>query len=178
MGSPTDAELLAGDEHAFGSFYERHVGVVTAYVARSARRPEVTFDIVAETFARALEHRGRFDPQRGPGGIAWLLGIARNLLIDAARRGRVADAARVRLRLEPIQLDDEQLQRVHDRGRVDLRAALQNLPPLQQEAVVARIVADEPYPVIAARVGCSEQVIRQRVSRGLAQLRRTTQEGS
>jgi len=38
---------------------------------------------VAETFARALEHRGAYDPRRGP-AIAWLLGIARNLLLDLA----------------------------------------------------------------------------------------------
>src|SRR3954452_1597582 len=58
----TDVELLADD---FGAFYERHVDTVTAYIARRPRRPEQTFDLVAETFARALEHRGRYDTSRG-----------------------------------------------------------------------------------------------------------------
>src|SRR5213593_445003 len=57
----TDAELLADD---FGAFYERHVETVTAYLARRARRPELTFDLVAETFACALEHRARYDARR------------------------------------------------------------------------------------------------------------------
>ena len=100
-----------------------HVTAVTAYVARRVRRPDLTFDLVAETFARALEHRDRYDPRKGP-EIAWLFGIAHNLIVDAARRGRVADAARVRLGMEPIALDDEQLERIVERGRTDLREAL------------------------------------------------------
>src|SRR3954470_18226012 len=120
----TDAELLADD---FGAFYERHVDTVTAYLSRRTRRPDQTFDLVAETFARALEHRSRYDARRGP-AIAWLLGIARNLVVDAARRGRVADAARVRLGMEPITLDDAQLERINERGSVELADALAALP--------------------------------------------------
>jgi RNA polymerase sigma factor (sigma-70 family) len=155
----------------FGAFYEEHVSAVTAYVARRAGRPDLTFDLVAETFARALEHRDRYDPHRGP-AIAWLFGIARNLMVDAARRGRVADAARVRLGMEPIALDDEQLARITERGSTGLAEALSRLPASQREAVIRRVLAEQEYPEIASHVGCSEQVVRQRVSRGLAALRR------
>ena len=156
----------------FGAFYEAHVSAVTAYVARRARRPDLTFDLVAETFARALEHRDRYDPRRGP-AIAWLFGIARNLMVDAARRGRVADAARVRLGMEPIALDDEQLARDHRaRQHRARRGARRGCPASQREAVIRRVLAEQEYPEIASHVGCSEQVVRQRVSRGLAALRR------
>jgi RNA polymerase sigma factor (sigma-70 family) len=163
-----DAELLEDD---FGAFYERHVTTVTAYVARRASRPDLTFDLVAETFARALEHRARYEPRRGP-AAAWLLGIAHNLIVDAVRRGRVADAARLRLGMTPIALDDEQLERIVERGNTELGQALANLPESQREAVLRRVLAEQEYPEIAERVGCSEQVVRQRVSRGLAALRR------
>jgi RNA polymerase sigma-70 factor (ECF subfamily) len=155
----------------FGAFYEAHVTAVTAYIARRARRPELTFDLVAETFARALEYRDRYDPRRGP-EVAWLFGIARNLMVDAARRGRVADAARVRLGMEPIALDDEQLRRIDEHGSTPLVSALADLPEPQREAVIRRVLAEQEYPEIASQVGCSEQVVRQRVSRGLAALRR------
>ena len=171
-GSESDGELLAsvaaGD---FGVFYERHVTAVTSYVASRVGAPDLTFDVVAETFARALEHRGRYDPDRGP-AVAWLVGIARNLIADAGRRGRVDAAARRRLGFARIALDDEQLALIEERGRIDFRAALSALPADEQEAVLRRVLADEPYPLIAARVGCSEQVVRKRVSRGLARLRR------
>jgi hypothetical protein len=82
----TDAELLADD---FGAFYERHVDTVTAYLARRTRRPEQAFDLVAETFARALEHRRRYDAARGP-AIAWLLGVS-DPPARVARAGRAAE---------------------------------------------------------------------------------------
>ncbi|WCB92058.1 RNA polymerase sigma factor [Baekduia alba] len=160
----------------FGTFYERHVGVVTSYVARRVGgRPELVFDVVAETFARALENRAQYDATRGP-EVAWLIGIARNLLYDAARRRRVDAAARRRLDMAPIHLDAEQLARIEERGAVDLRGALADLPADQREAVLRRVLAEQPYTAIAADIGCSEQVVRQRVSRGLARLRRTLEE--
>jgi RNA polymerase sigma factor (sigma-70 family) len=175
--TPDDAALLAAERPgAFGDFYERHVGTVTSYASRrTGGRPELAFDIVAETFARALERRAQYDPTRGP-AVAWLLGIARNLLYDAARRRRVDADARRRLGMAPVHLDDEQLARIEARGAVDLTAAMAALPGAQREAVLRRVLAEEPYPTIAADVGCSEQVVRQRVARGLARLRRTLEE--
>jgi RNA polymerase sigma factor (sigma-70 family) len=176
-GSASDRELLAnGGPVDFGFFYERHVGAVTAYVAVRVRAADVTFDVVAETFARALEHRGRYDPARGP-AVAWLVAIARNVIVDAWRRGRVDASARRRLGVARIALDDEQLAVIEERGRIDLREALSTLPADEREAVLRRILDEEPYASIAARIGCSEQVVRKRVSRGLARLRRDLEGG-
>ena len=90
LSEQSDAELLAsGTPGDFGVFYDRHLGVVRSFVwASRARQPEVVFDLVAETFARALEKRAQFDPARGP-AVGWLLGIARNLIVDSVRRGQV-----------------------------------------------------------------------------------------
>jgi RNA polymerase sigma-70 factor, ECF subfamily len=166
-GLRRDSELNSD----FAAFHERHVGLVTAYLGRRVARPDLVFDLVAETFARALANRDQYDERRGP-PVAWLLGIARNLVVDAARRGRVADEARRRLGMAPILLDDEAIERVELRASVDLRRLLAELPESQREAVVRRVLADEPYAVIAEHIGCSEQVVRQRVSRGLAAMRR------
>lgn len=168
---------MGGLTEDFGAFYERHVSAVTAYVARRVGRADLTFDVVAETFARALEHRDDYDPERGV-AVAWLFGIARNVVIDSARRGRVADAARRRLGMTAVTLDDEQLARIDERGRIDLAEALSALPRDQREAVIRRVLAEEPYTAIAERLGCSEQVVRQRVSRGLAALRRNLEESA
>jgi RNA polymerase sigma-70 factor (ECF subfamily) len=167
----SDAVLLqSGKPGDFGLFYDRHLGGVSSYVARRVHGPEVAFDVVGETFARAMEHRAQFDPARGP-AIGWLFGIARNLIVDAGRRGQIEAASRMRLGMAAIELDDEQLVRIIEHGRVDLREALASLPADQREAVLRRVVLDESYTVIAGELRCSEQVVRQRVSRGLAQLR-------
>ena len=50
---------------------------------------------------------------------------------------------------------------------------LADLPADQREAVRRRVLAEDDYATIAADLECSEAVVRQRVSRGLATLRRT-----
>jgi RNA polymerase sigma-70 factor (ECF subfamily) len=167
----TDAALLSGARpEDFGTFYDRHLRAVAAYVAGRVGQPEVRFDVVAETFARALERRVQYDPARGS-AIAWLLGIASNLIVDGARRGRVEAASRKRLGMEPVELDDEQLTAIAEHSGDDLQAALAATPGLQRDAVMRHIVLGESYAVIAEDLATSEQVIRKRVSRGLASLR-------
>jgi RNA polymerase sigma-70 factor (ECF subfamily) len=176
LSGPSDAELLgSGTPAGYGVFYDRHLGVVRSYVASRVGRPEVMFDVVAETFARALEKRALFDPARGP-AVGWLLGIARNLIVDSARRGQVEAVSRVRLGMAAVELDDEQLVRIVEHGRGELRAALGSMPADQREAVLRRVVLDESYTTIAGQLRCSEQVVRKRVSRGLASLRANLEE--
>lgn len=174
----SDHELLhGGGAGSFRIFYERHAPAVVAYIARRTRQPELVLDVVAETFARALEHRLQYDASRGP-AIAWLLGIARNEILGVIRHGRAADGYRKRLGMPPIELDDEALSVMREHTTVELRDALATLTPEQREAILRRVLAEEPYPQIAEHVGCSEQVVRKRVSRGLATLRQTLEGGA
>lgn len=167
----SDVELLAsGAPGDYGVFYDRHLNAVRSYVASRIRQPEVTFDLVAEAFARALEKRAQFDPARGT-ATAWLLGIARNLIVDSVRQGQVEAASRVRLGMAAVELDDEQLTRIIEHCEGDLPAALGSMAADQREAVLRRVVLDESYTTIAGELRCSEQVVRKRVSRGLASLR-------
>jgi RNA polymerase sigma-70 factor (ECF subfamily) len=171
-----DRDLLRSTDAAdFGRFYQRHVGTVVSFLGSRVQGPEIVFDLTSEAFARALERRRQYDPARGP-AVAWLLGITRNLLIDSVRRSRVAVDSRVRLGMAPIELEDEQLERVEARSRVDLRALLATLTVEQREAVVRRFLLDEPYNEIATSLSCSEQVVRKRVSRGLDSLRQAIEE--
>lgn len=174
--SAEDAALLASrDPDDFGRFYERHVGAVVSYLGPRVRGADVVLDLTAETFARAFERRGAYDPARGP-AVAWVLVIARNLLIDSVRRARVVDESRRRLGVAPIAVDDAQLELIETRSRVDLRSLLARLPAEQSEAIVRRFLLQESYPEIAERLACSEQVVRKRVSRGLASARQAAKE--
>jgi RNA polymerase sigma factor (sigma-70 family) len=173
----TDEELLArssrGDDQAFAAFFDRHLAAVTAYFRVRVPEPEVAYDLAAETFAAVIVAARKFDPARGS-GAGWLFGIARNKLLESLRRGRVEAAARRRLGLEPQLLDDGDIQRVDDLAEIGepmLNELLSNLPEPQRHAVIARVVDEQPYEQIAANLGCSEMVVRQRVHRGLARLR-------
>jgi RNA polymerase sigma-70 factor (ECF subfamily) len=178
-GDEDDEELLSdGGAEGFGRLYERRLGLVRGYLrTRIGGQPDLVLDLVAETFARALERRAQFDAQRGT-VVVWLLAIARNLLVDAVRTGRVDDASRRRLAMERIVLEEGDLEWIEREGDSELERALSRLPVGQREAVERRVVDEESYAAISSRVGCSEQVVRKRVSRGLATLRRNAREGT
>lgn len=172
----TDEELLTatgrGDDAAFAVFYRRHLDPVVAFLRRRVREPEQAFDLAAETFAVVALRPGDF---RGEGAAtAWLYGIARNVLRSSLRRGRIEDAARRWLGAEPVALTDADLAAVEDRaaaGGEALVTALAALPEPTRRALLARVVEEREYPDIAAELECSEQVVRQRVHRGLARVR-------
>jgi RNA polymerase sigma-70 factor (ECF subfamily) len=56
-----------------------------------------------------------------------------------------------------------------------VEAWLSDLPADQREAVRRRVLDEADYPTIASELECSEAVVRQRVSRGLAALRKGLQ---
>jgi RNA polymerase sigma factor (sigma-70 family) len=173
LGRLSDGQLLAAAAsrpEAFGVFYDRYRDPVLAYFARRVAQPEVAADLMAEVFAAALLALHRGAAVESPS--AWLFGIARNALADAYRRGRAETGARVELMLEPLVLEDADLERIEALGG-DAEPALATLRSDEREAVRARIVDERDYAEIAAELGCSEAVVRKRVSRGLARLRNT-----
>lgn len=172
-GEPDDEllRLSRREPEAFGVFYRRHEREVIAYMLRRTRDRELAADLTAETFAAALLSVGRYR-RRPESAVAWLFGIARNVLARSLERQRVDDRARRRLGMAPLVFGDEQLEAL-DGVLADVRVSrlLEELPADQAEAVSARVLGDEPYADIAARLRCSESVVRKRVSRGLAGLR-------
>jgi RNA polymerase sigma factor (sigma-70 family) len=175
-----DEDLLeaaaAGDAEAFGEFYARHVAAVTTFLRRRCGSTEVAFDLVAESFASTVAGLGTYRREKGS-ARGWVFAIAANELRQAQRRGVVEDRARRRLALEPIVLDDDGVARVEqiiDEGA--LLRALQELPAAERTAVEARIVDEREYADVAADIGCSQSVVRQRVSRGLRKIRAAIEE--
>ncbi|MBE2319692.1 RNA polymerase sigma factor [Solirubrobacter sp. CPCC 204708] len=169
----SDEQLLAGGPQAFGDFYARHERAVFRYFYRRVRDAEVAADLTAECFAAALLAAHRFRGREGSPAVAWLFGIARNVLRRSAEQRRVESRARAKLGMPPLVLEDETLaalDRIHA-GRL-LDDALTYLPADQAEAVRARIVDEREYEDIARELRASEAVVRKRVSRGLSALRR------
>lgn len=165
-----DADLLGGEGDAFAAFYRRYERPVLQFFLRRAASAELASDLAAETFARALEGRGRFDPARGT-AAGWLFGIARHLLAASAEQGYVEDQTRRRLGMEPIVLDDDAIARIDALCDLPALHALNELPTPIRDAVLGRVVDEQSYTHLASRMACSEMVVRQRVSRGLRALR-------
>ncbi len=175
----TDTQLLAavvaGDAAAFSVFYRRHLPGVVAFLYRESRDREAAADLAAEVFAAAFVHARRFRASEDASAAPWIRGIAQNKLRESRRRGRVEDRARRRLGLQPEPLTDTDLERVEELASIDHRDSLElleQLPAAQRAAVRSRVMEEQEYSEIAKRLRCSELVVRQRVSRGLARLQR------
>jgi RNA polymerase sigma factor (sigma-70 family) len=172
----SDDELLVatagGDSGAFGVFYERHVAAVVSLFVKRTGSAELAADLTGETFAAALLGARRFRPGGAP-AAAWLLGIGQNKLRESARRHHVAARARERLGMPRLTLEDQDLERIaqlDDEGSRAL-ALLAELSPAHRDAIRGRVIDGVDYPDLAERMGCSEHVARQNVSRGLRRLR-------
>lgn len=172
-----DGELIAatarGDAEAFAALYRRHLPRVVGFALRATGDPEVAADLTAEVFAAALASCARYREQHDS-AAPWLLGIAQNKLRESRRRGRVENATRRRLQMGALPLGDGDLERVEELaalGDLDLGTVIERLPANERDAVRARVIDERDYHDIAGELECSESVVRQRVSRGLARAR-------
>jgi RNA polymerase sigma-70 factor (ECF subfamily) len=168
----TDGEDAFLSASGFSAFYRRFERPLLGFFVRATGRPDLAADLAAETFARALECVDSYDPARGRAD-QWLFGIARNVLSTSYRHGRVDAAARERLGLPTLVLDDHAIEAIVrlSAGQDDATLALAELPHEQQRAIEARVLEERDYAEIAHQLRCSEAVVRQRVSRGLRALR-------
>jgi len=142
----------------FERFYESHSGEVLAFLRRRAGRDRAD-DLFQETFLRALHAYGRLE--HGEHLRAWVLTIATNAVIDAARRERPTGE----LPVEPAGEDERP-------AAEELAPLTDNLPPKERAAVVLRYGYDLDYDAIGAALGSNEQAARQAASAGVRRLRK------
>jgi len=174
MARASDAELLRkGTRDAFAEIYDRHAREVYAWAR--VRIGEHAADLTAEVFARAWLRRSRFRDEEQGSALPWLFGIAQNVLRESLRRQRVEDKGLRRLGIPLPAVTDTELDAVHERLSLSdaHRLALASLPQEDRELLRLRVIEERPYREIAARLRCTPQAVRLRVSRLLRQLQYT-----
>jgi RNA polymerase sigma factor (sigma-70 family) len=142
----------------FELFYDSHKGEVLAFLRKRAGHDRAD-DLFQETFLRALRAYGRLE--HGEHLRAWVLTIASNAVVDAARQERPTSE----LTFEPAG-DDERS------AAEELAPLTDGLPPKERAAVVLRYGYDLDYDTIAAALGSNEQAARQAASAGVRRLRK------
>jgi RNA polymerase sigma-70 factor (ECF subfamily) len=170
----SDAALVRAahaDPAAFRELYDRYASRVYGYHLARTGDPDAAFDLTAETFAQAWLVRRRFRDQAGGSAGPWLFGIARNLVSQSVRRGRIESKACERLGVRD-RLDEPAATAEADESWLEgLDEALDELPESQRTAVELRVVDGLEYEEVAAALGTSPGAARVRVARGLGQLR-------
>jgi len=165
---PGPLARLAYDPDAFASFYREHVTSVTRFVARRVTDPHTVADLTAEVFLAVIGSAHSYRPGRGT-QVAWLYGIARNVV--AGEHRRAAHELRTASRIAGRRLlDDDDIARLEERidaespGRAACQA-LAGLPP--DERAVLELVAIDGLLVkdAAAALGIQQGTARVRLHR-------------
>ena len=169
---PTDQEALdmetkrlvirfqAGEEFAFEEIYLRHYGSVYGYAHAAVRNGHDAEDVAQQVFTRALQALPEYEV-RASSFRAWLLRIARNLVLDSLRRSKrlvVQDPAELGSRQEALG--------AQGRGDLDWLSErevinqMELLPRPQREVIVLRYLLDLPYADIARLIDGTPQAAR------------------
>jgi RNA polymerase sigma-70 factor (TIGR02952 family) len=129
-----------GDAEAFGELYDHYVTMVHRYVYHRVGDRATAEDVTSETFVRALRRIDSLSFQGRDVG-AWLVTIARNIILDQVKSSRY--------RLEVTTADMRDADRATD-GPEDavvahltnreLLACVQQLGSEQQECIVLRFI--------------------------------------
>lgn len=188
QGGPGEAEAVRlgalvdlardGDSDAFGALYDHYHPAVYRFTYYRVSSQALAEDLTSETFFRALRSMNKFRWQGRDFG-AWLTTIARNLIIDHYKSGRV--------RLE-VSTDDFAS---HERGTTTspedevmrqsgddiLRAALSQLPSDQQDCLVLRFLNGSSLSETALVLSRSEGAVKQLQLRALRNLAKLLPEG-
>ncbi len=161
--------------------YRRWLPIIARFHLTRVRDAETASELTAETFAELAASLGRFDASRGA-APAWVLAIASHKSNSSLRRRRVEARARRALGSARAAAEEDELVRVEQlaslAGEPRVRALLAQLPAEQREAVRSRVLDERSYTEIARELRCSQAVVRQRVHRGLARLKRLVADGS
>jgi len=165
-----------GDAGAFDELYRRHKGGLFRFVLRSVRERSLAEELYQEIWMRAIEARGRYEPQAK--FSTWLYTIAHNRLIDHWRKKG----------LQVVSLDTEsefsgnpgfEPQGILEakQGLARFAQALEALPPAQREAFLMHHEAEMSVAEIARATGANEEAAKSRLRYAVGKLKEALGDG-
>jgi RNA polymerase sigma-70 factor, ECF subfamily len=157
------ARASAGDRAALETLLERHVDRIHAVCRRILCNPEDALDATQEAMIAVARGIGRFDNRSA--FTTWLYRVATNAALDEgrrkARRPRPVDPPAEAAAASPEDAVG---------ARLDVDAALRDLPEEFRVAVVLRDLCDLDYAEIAEVLGVPAGTVRSRIARGRSAL--------
>lgn len=151
--------------------HDLHAMVLWRYVVHLTRNPSTADDVVQETLLRAWKTPRILD--QDPASVrAWLLTVARNLVIDDARSAR---------RRHEITVDAPPEGAIEDRsdGLFDMLLVSEALKALSEDhraVIVSAYFRGKNTVELAAELGIAEGTVKSRLHYGLRALRLALQE--
>ena len=162
-----------GDTSAFGKLYDKYVDVVFRYVLFRVGDRDLAEDVTSETFLRALRRITSISYQ-GRDVSAWLVTIARNLVLDHVK------SSRFRLEVTTAEIEDRERvvagpeQQIMSKvTKEELLRCIERLGDDQRECIVLRFLQGLSVAETAELMRRNEGAIKalqHRAVRRLAQL--------
>ena len=170
MGDESDAVLAerasGGDRRALEVLLDRHADRIHAVCRRIVTHPEDALDATQEAMIAIARGIRRFDGRAA--FTTWCYRVATNAALDELRRKRRRPRPADPSEQEPIAAGPSTEDRVG--ARLDVDAALAELPEDFRVAVVLRDLCDLDYAEIAEVLDVPPGTVRSRISRGRALL--------
>ncbi|MBI2594181.1 RNA polymerase sigma factor [Candidatus Curtissbacteria bacterium] len=160
-------QAQAGDKDAFGQIYELFYPRIYRYCQFNLDR-ELAQDLCQETFLRAWKALPSFSHKKGGSFQAFLFKIARNLIIDFARKKKEFPL-RDYQEIETNEELAEQTDREFEKER--LGRALSQLADSERQIIILRYFEEMTVFEVAKIVGVREGALRVRVHRILKKLK-------
>jgi RNA polymerase sigma-70 factor (ECF subfamily) len=168
--------LRTHDPELLDRLIEEHQDVLFGYLLSLTRRRDAAEDFFQETWLRVLERGHQY--KREWKFQNWLLTIARNLVIDEARRKKPASLDELRepergLPWEPAAAETvSPLESLSgDQKAAALAAATRSLPEDSRQVYLLRMKEQLPLATIAEVLNLPLATVKSRLYRGVARLR-------
>jgi len=165
-------QACEGDHEAFGGLVERYQSLICSIAYSRCGVLDTSEDLAQETFVAAWR---RLRELRDPAKLrAWLCGIVRNFAASAARRDSRRGGVSAPLDAaggEAAPEADPSTQAVSREEEALLWRALAGIPSSYREPMVLFYREAQSIAEVSAGLGLSEDVVRQRLSRGRTMLR-------
>jgi RNA polymerase sigma-70 factor (ECF subfamily) len=152
------------DPSRFADLYEKNFARVYAFIARRVADRAEAEDLTSEVFHQAFANLGKFE-WRGAPFASWLFRIARNAIIDRARR--VARDAEIQPILDvPTETGLDEIEH-----RAQIFRLVDELPADQRRVIEMRFAQEKSIREIAQALGRTEGAVKQLQFRALQNLR-------
>lgn len=156
---------------AFEELYNHYLPKIYGFLFNRTGQKELAEDLTSEVFAKALANLPRYN-DRGITFAAWLFRIARNSLIDNARKKKeiLFEPSEIPETNRPEPTVTEHME--NDERKIALRETMSSLPEKYQTVLSLKFFEELSNDEIAEIVGCNKNTVAVKIHRALKMMRK------